>query len=110
MGVVMAVSDFANNAAAVAAGYVRVQTDRGVSHNPRYLTHVREADRRRAGKCGGIFKADGASNVDQATADTQALAALNAAAKHRWSGSPGRADASANSPGSKGGSMTEHVH
>jgi hypothetical protein len=106
----MAVTDFADNAAAVAAGYARVQIDYGASKSPRYVTRYEKPIVGEPGSAGGVFRADGTGSDVQATADANALASLNAGRRHRWGGSPGRASGGANSPGSKGGTTVEDVH
>lgn len=70
-------SALADNTAAVAAGYTRVQTDRGAGKSPRYLSRYSKPVIGEPGATGGLLRADGNSDVDQATADAQALAALN---------------------------------
>jgi len=70
-------ADLANNAAAVSEGYVRVQVDRGVGNYVRYESRYEkpfDGDL----QSGGLRQISGVSNTDQATADTQALNALNA--------------------------------
>ena len=106
----MAVTDLADNAAAVAAGYTRVQTDYGASKSPRYVSRYEKPIVGEPGSAGGLLKADGTGSDVQATADANALAALNAARRHRWGGSPGRTSGSANSVGSKGGTTVEDTH
>lgn len=79
-------SDLASNAAALSAGYVRVQVDRGSgsASNPRYSSRYERPTTGAPGQAGGLTTAEGQSNVDQATADTAALAALNNARGHRY--------------------------
>ena len=79
-------SDHANNAAAVAAGWIREQVDRGASPpgGTRYFTKYSKQTVGLAGSSGSLTTAYGESNVDQATADTRALAALNAQRGHRY--------------------------
>src|SRR6266852_6870631 len=101
----MAVTDLADNAAAVAAGYTRTQTDRGVGKSPRYLSGYSKPIVEEAGASGGLLRSDGNSDFSQAAADTQALNALNVQRRHRYGGSPGRASGDANSVGTLGGSM-----
>jgi hypothetical protein len=69
-------ADLASNAAAVAEGYVRTQTDRGATANPRYFTRYERATDGDL-QSGFTRLVDGYSNVDQATADATALASLN---------------------------------
>lgn len=65
-------TDHANEAAAVAAGWAKLQTDRGATASPRYVTEfwkpLTGAPAGASGKafCGGR----GESNVSQAAADT----------------------------------------
>jgi hypothetical protein len=106
----MPVNDFADNAAAVAGGYARVQVDYGASRSPRYVSRYEKPIVGEPGSSGGLFKIDGSGSDVQATADANALASLNASRRHRWGGSPGRTSGSANSPGSKGGTTVEDVH
>jgi hypothetical protein len=78
-------SDLADHAAATAAGYQRVQVDRGASFTGnRYLSRYEKMHTGAAGDSGYLLKADGESNVSQAAADTQALAALNGQRKLRY--------------------------
>jgi hypothetical protein len=96
------VTDFANHAAAVAAGWTRIQVTR--PNSPRYVPTYEKYLIGEPGSAGGPFRADGSSDVDQATADASALAALNAQHAHRY-GTRG----ANSSPGSKGGAMTIDV-
>jgi hypothetical protein len=68
-------TDHANHAAAAAAGYARVQTDRGAGKSPRYVSRYEKPQS--AGTSGFLDKAEGTSDVSQAAADTIALNALN---------------------------------
>lgn len=77
-------TDLANNAAAVAAGYARIQTDRGAGTNPRFNTRYEKPMAGPSGDPGYLDRHDGWSNVDQATADTVALNALNGGRKLRY--------------------------
>jgi hypothetical protein len=104
----MAVTDFANHAAAVAAGFMRVQGRSPGSGI--YFSRYEKPMAGEPGTSGSLFTAEGNSSVDQATADTNALTALNAALRHHYGGAPGRASGDANSNGSRGGSMTPYVH
>jgi hypothetical protein len=106
----MAVNDFASVAAAQSAGYAFEQLDAGAGKSPRYVSRFSKPIVGEPGSAGGLFKAEGAGSDVQATADANALASLNAQRRHRYGGSPGRASGGANSPGSKGGSMTEDTH
>lgn len=76
-------TDLADNAAAVTAGYARVQTDFGAAVTPRYSTRY-EKPMQNADAGGYLEKAQGESNSAQATADTNALAALNGQRRLRY--------------------------
>jgi len=107
----MAVTDFANPAAAVAGGYRKTQIDRGagvggIAPAPRFQTIFDKPVTGATGDSGQRFEAFGDSTVDAATADTNALAALNAQRRHRYGGSAGRASAQAESNTSRGGVHT----
>lgn len=103
----MAVTDHANAAAVVAAGYTKTQIDRGAtavnnSQNPRFITRF-EKPRAKASDAGDLIQVEGSSTVDANTADTNAVAALNAYRRHHVGGSAGRASGSAESLNSRGG-------
>lgn len=100
------VTDLANNAAAVAAGYIRTQTDRGATalydrFKTEYSKHPTGGGVPGQGDIGEI-RAVGTDQALQATADTNALNALNAQRRHYYGGSAGRASGVAQSPGSRG--------
>jgi hypothetical protein len=67
-------TDFANHAAAVAAGYVRIQNVHSAA--PRYLSIYEKQLVGEPGSSGFMFRAEGSSDVDQNTADALALTAL----------------------------------
>src|SRR5262245_55391090 len=76
-------ADLADNAAAVAEGYVRIQEDRGATAKPRYVT--------RYGRCcdgdcqfGVLRRSQGDDNSSHANADAEALAALNGYRRHAF--------------------------
>lgn len=100
-----AVSDFADAAAAVTAGFKKQQIDRGAGATERYVTHL-EKIVTGGGQSGGRLAATGTSDVSAAAADTAAVAALNAQRRHRYGGSPGRASGSSDSPDSRGSTHT----
>lgn len=102
----MAVADFAAHANATAAGYVRVQGDRGPNIHPRYFSRYEKWLSGPSGAFGQLLSAHGESDVDQATADTQALAVLNAQRRFHYGGSPGRASGASESPHPRGGTHT----
>jgi hypothetical protein len=93
-------TDFANNAAAVAAGYARVQYAYGSGWVSRYEKPITGEPGNSSGQ---LLIAEGHSLVSQAAADTTALAALNAQRRHRYSGAPGRASGDGDSVGQHGG-------
>jgi hypothetical protein len=76
-------TDHANNAAAVAAGWTRTQTDRGAGRSPRYQTTY-EKHIGGGARSGAADRHDGFSDVDQATADTIALNSLNGMRQKRY--------------------------
>jgi hypothetical protein len=102
----MAVTDLADNAAAVSAGYRRVQIDRGANAHPRYATRYEKLMTGSPGAGGFLLEALADSDVDQATADTAALTILNTQRRHYYGGSPGRASGASDSPGPRGGTHT----
>lgn len=97
----MAVTDFANEAAALTAGWKVVKVQVGSTFICRFEKPVTGA-----GQSGNLAKAEGTSTVSQGAADTAALAALNAQRRHRYAGSPGRASGSAESPDARGATHT----
>lgn len=112
----MAVTDLASAAAAVSAGYTKVQIDRGATPGPndknpapRFATVFAKTTTGATGDSGRQLEGHGESNSSAAAADTQALAALNANRRHYYGGSPGRASAQSESPSSRGGSHTVEV-
>jgi hypothetical protein len=93
----MAVTDFANHAAAVPG----VGCARRPSARRRLVTSLCTKRRSFArpehrDRC---FAPKGSSDVDQATAVMLALNALDAVRRNRYGGSPGRASGSSESPG-----------
>ena len=104
----MAVTDFANAAAVVAAGYVKTQVDRGASTKEanRFLTRFEKPVTGAPGDGGHLIQAEGESNASAGAADTQAVNSLNAVRRHYYAGSPGRASGSSESPSGRGGSHT----
>lgn len=97
-------SDLAAHANATSAGYVRVQVDRGAGRSPRYISRYEKPTIGEPGSGGGITTAEFGSDVDQATADTGALAALNGQRKLRYG-----AGATAGK-GGRGGDLTFDLH
>src|SRR5262245_36803691 len=80
-------ADFADAAAAVAAGYTKRQVDRGASlplqmnNQLRYRTILEKTL-----TLAGLWQAFGESSTSAAAADTQAVASLNANRRHRYAG------------------------
>jgi hypothetical protein len=101
-----AVTDFANEAAALAAGYKKLQIDRGASAPYDRFQTILEKPITGAGTAGGLSRAIGVSSVSAAAADTAALTVLNAQRRHRYGGSPGRASGDGDSQDSRGSSHT----
>lgn len=79
-------ADLADHAAATTAGYKRIQIDRGAGTGPRYTSTYEKQLVGEPGASGSMFRATGTSDVSQAAADTQALAALNGQRRHRYAG------------------------
>jgi hypothetical protein len=100
-----AVTDYASEAAALSAGYKKVQIDRGATASPRFVTHL-EKIVTGAGMSGGRQVGTGTSDASAAAADTVALSAVNAERRHRYGGSPGRASGDGDSPHSNGTAHT----
>jgi hypothetical protein len=98
---VAAVTDFANEAAALAAGFKKLQVVTGGF----FLTHL-EKPVTGAGQSGSRMVATGSSTASAAAADTAALAVLNAQRRHRYGGSVGRASGDGDSPHSNGTTHT----
>lgn len=82
-------TDLADNTAAVAAGYTRIQLDKGAAANPRYMTRYEKPTVGAVGDGGGLTDAEGWSNASQAAADANALAALNGQRRSRYGSSTG---------------------
>lgn len=71
-------TDIASAAAAVAAGYTKTQTDRGVgSASPRFLTTFTKMVVGASEQSHVELRAVGVSDVSAAAADTQAVTCLN---------------------------------
>jgi hypothetical protein len=101
-----AVTDFANEAAALSAGYKKLQIDRGASALYDRFQTILEKPLTGAGTSGGLSRAVGVSSVSAAAADTAALTVLNAQRRHHYGGSPGRASGDGDSPDSRGSTHT----
>jgi hypothetical protein len=93
-----AVTDYANEAAALAAGWKKQQV---VTPGGVFVTHF-EKWGTGAGQSGSMQRATGSSTVSAPAADTAALAALQAQRRARYGGSPGRASGDGDSPDSRG--------
>ena len=113
-----AVTDFANAAAAVTAGYIKTQVDRGapgpkdINPAPRYATQFSKpvvGASGTGGDSGQRIEVWGESNASAAAADTDATAKLNAVNRHRYGGAPGRASGDSDSPTARGGTHTKDV-
>jgi hypothetical protein len=96
-------TDLADNAAALAAGWTRVQTDRGVGRSPRFTSEYEKPTIGAVATASGTNTSGGFGGADasQAAADTIALAALNGFRRLRYG-----ADATAGKDG-RGG---QHTH
>jgi hypothetical protein len=105
----MAITGYANLAAAQAASWTAIQIDRGVGKSPRFSTVLEKWLVGEAGSSGYMHRAQGDSDVSQGAADTQAVTSLNGQRKHRYGGSSGRPDGATTSTGSKGGTLTDDV-
>jgi hypothetical protein len=99
--IIAAITDYANEAAALSAGWKKLQIDRGAAFTERYVTHL-EKWATGAGQGGSRLVATGTSTVSAAAADTAALSACNAQRRHRYGGSPGRASGDGDSIDSRG--------
>lgn len=78
-------ADLAAHANAVTEGFIRTQLDRGVGANPRYMSRY-EKPFDGDSQSGGLSQFEGYSNVDQATADANALVSLNGHRRHIFGG------------------------
>ncbi len=76
-------SDHASIAAAQTAGFIVQQKDNGAGKTPRFITVI-EKHITGDTDSGHVVRGDGESQVSQAAADTQALAAINGWRKHRY--------------------------
>jgi hypothetical protein len=103
---VPAVTDHANEAAALSAGFKKLQIDRGASAPYDRFQTILEKPVTGAGSAGGRFQAIGVSSVSAAAADTAAFNALQAQRRHHYGGSPGRTSGDGDSPDSRGSSHT----
>jgi hypothetical protein len=79
-------TDLASEAAAVTAGWKKLQTDRGAGKSPRYITEqskpiTGDPD---GGSGTNVVAGRGESDVSAAAADTAALASLNFWRKNRY--------------------------
>jgi hypothetical protein len=89
------VTDFANAAAAVSAGYTKTQrTGRTAANLVQYVTEL-SIRLTPPGETPVTFMAVGVSTVDANTADAAAVASLNKKRKHRYCGSPNAPDGTA---------------
>lgn len=114
-----AVTDLATPAAAVTAGYVKTQIDRGAppttpnfnANQPlRYQTRFEKPTTGASiSNAGRLMSVLGESAASAAAADTDALNKLNGWRRAYYGGSPGRASGDSDSPNSKGGAHTIDV-
>jgi len=93
-----AITDYANEAAALAAGWKKQQV---VTTGGVFVTHLERWDTG-AGQSGSRQVATGSSTVNAAAADAHALTVLNTQRRARLGGSPGRASGDGDSPDSRG--------
>ncbi len=100
-----AVTDHANEAASLSAGFKKLQIDRGAGKTDRFQT-ILEKLVTGAGSVGGRFQAIGVSDVSAAAADTAAFNALQAQRRHHYGGAPGRASGDSDSPDRRGSTHT----
>ena len=96
-------SDLADHAASTAAGYTRIQQDRGAGKSPRFISRYEKPYVGEPGASGYLSKAEGHSDASQAAADTNALTALNGQRKLRYG-----ATTAGNGP--RGGALTFDLH
>lgn len=100
-------TNYADNAAAVAAGWVRTQLDRGASFSGgRFMSRYSKQMAGQPGAGGGQQVQEAVSDVSQADADTKALAALNGWRNTRYGFAAAGGSLSPNS----GGALTVDVH
>lgn len=97
-------TDLADNAAVVAAGYTREQYDRGVGKSPRWITRYSKPTIGAPGQSGGVTRAEVGSDISQADADAKALVSINGQRRTRYG-----AGATAGT-GGNGGTMTFDSH
>lgn len=98
-------TDFANEAAALAAGWIKQQTDRGAGRSPRFITEFHKPTTGAVSTASGAntIGGRGESDANAAAADVIALASLQGFRKLRYG-----ADASAGKDG-RGGQHTHDV-
>jgi hypothetical protein len=100
-------TDLASIAAAITAGYKEIVADRGASWLPasaRFEVTLEKHLTGQSGNSGAPVRAYGVG-ASQATAETQALAALNGQRSHRYGFA-----AAGGSQGSAGGSLSVDAH
>src|SRR5215831_3873105 len=79
-----AMSDLATPAAAVAAGYQKIQIDRGASVHPRFTTILEKWLLNEPGKKGFMHRSTGVDDTSFANSDNAALANLNSFRTFRY--------------------------
>lgn len=75
-------ADLANNAAAVAEGYARIQIDAGAGTTPRYISRYEKPIQGDGVSGGPLRVVQGRGDAVQATADQNALDSLNAVRRY----------------------------
>lgn len=100
-------TNLANDAAALAAGYLRTQLDRGATYTGgRFMSRYAKNMAGQPGQGGGQVVLEAVSDVNQADADTKALANLNAWRNNRY----GFAAAGGSLSPVSGGALTVDSH
>lgn len=98
-------TSLAAHANADSAGYKRTQLDRGSGKSPRWITRYEKPSAGMPGQSGGLMSVEVTSDVNQADADTKALAALNTQRNFRYGFA-----AAGGSVGPAGGALTVDSH
>jgi hypothetical protein len=106
----LAVTNLADHAAAVTAGWGRAQLDRGAGKSPRFSSSYQKPLIGSTRESGFLALIEGTGDdSSQANADTNALTSLNAFRRARYGGSSGRASGDANSNDIFGNALTVDV-
>ena len=110
------VTDLANAAAAVSAGYKQIQTSFPSKQKGRqaestvYVTRFEKQLQGDNGAAPFMLSAVGESTVSAGAADTAALSALNAIRRHRYAGAPGKPSGATVGDFPKGKTPTVDIH